>query len=281
MGILSGIGGAISDFGSAAGRTLFGDNRQRNAAMAEQNTRLEGGDMLRGYAQQQMMGAQGRPTPQAQAQQLGPATRIDGSMQGQARGQMQTLADHLASVSSGQAKGAGELAIGRQAQQAAAQQFAAARMARGANAGIMARAASRQLGDLGTNAAGMAAQSALQDQANARGQLGGVLSGMRGQDLDLATQQAQLDQQRMLQQGQFGQQTNLANQAAELQNRAQNDAYSSGMFGNYLNASDAELRARMQRMAAYGAQGADRGLFGDALQAGGAVLTAYAGRPGG
>jgi len=53
------------------------------------------------------------------------------------------------------------------------------------------------------------------------------------------------------------------------------------MFGNYLNASDAELRARMQRMAAYGAQGADRGLFGDALQAGGAVLTAYAGRPGG
>ncbi|MEK9646226.1 MAG: hypothetical protein VW547_11850, partial [Alphaproteobacteria bacterium] len=68
MGILSGIGGAISDFGSAAGRTLFGDNRARNAAMAESNTRLEGGDMLRGYAQQQMMGAQGRPTPQAQAQ---------------------------------------------------------------------------------------------------------------------------------------------------------------------------------------------------------------------
>ena len=281
MGILSGIGGAISDFGSSAGRTLFGDNRARNAAMAEQNTRLEGGDMLRGYAQQQMLGAQGRPTPQAQAQQLGPATQIAQGPQGQARGQMQTLADQLASVSSGQAKGAGELAVGRQAQQAAAQQFAAARMARGANAGIMARAASRQLGDLGTNAAGMASQSALQDQANARGQLGGVLSGMRGQDLDLATQQAQLDQQRMLQQGQFGQQTNLANQAAELQSRGLNDAYASGMFGNYLNASDAELRARMQRMGAYGAQGADRGLFGDALQAGGSVLAAYAGRPGG
>lgn len=254
---------------------------QQQQEEAAQRTQLEGGGMLRDYAQQQMMGAQGRPTPQAQAAQLGQAATIAQGPQGQTRGQMQTLADQLASVSSGQSKGAGELAVGRQAQQAAAQQFAAARMARGANAGIMARAASRQLGDIGTNAAGMASQSALQDQANARGQLGGVLSGMRGQDLDLATQQAQLDQQRMLQQGQFGQQTNLANQAAELQNRQQNDAYSSGMFGNYLGTSDAELRARLQQYGIDAARPKDPGFLGNLLQMGGAALAAYAGRPGG
>lgn len=281
MGILGGIGNFVAGAASSAGDFLFGNNDARDDAMAERHTQLQGADTLRGYAEGQMMGAQGRQAPRANAAQLGQAAQIAQGPQGQARSQMQTLAGQLAGVSNGTQRGAGELAVGRQAQQAAATQFANARMARGANSGIMARAAARQLGDLGTNAAGMASQSALQDQSNARGQLAGVLGGMRGQDIDLANAQAQLNQQRMLQQGQFDQQTGLANQAAQLQQSGLNDAYSSGMFQNYLNTSDAELRARMQRMAAFGAQPKDGGVVGGALQAGGQALAAYAGSGGG
>lgn len=267
-------------FWGDVGRTIFGDNRARDGAMAESNTRLQGADTLRNYAQQAMNTAQNRAAPMAAAAQLGPAATIATGPQADARGRMATLADQLAAQSSGAARGAGEMAVGRQASQAAAQQFAAANMARGANSGIMARAAARQLGDLGTNAAGMAGQAAMQDQANARGQLGGVLSGMRGQDLELAGQQAQLDQQRMLQQGQFAQQAALANQGAQLQQTGMNDAYGNNMFQNYLNTSDAELRARMQRMGGFASQPRDRGIFGDALQAGGQALAAYAGSGG-
>jgi hypothetical protein len=150
-------------------------------------------------------------------------------------------------------------------------------MARGANAGIAARAASRQLGDMGTNAAGMASQSALQDQAAARAGLGGLLGQLRGQDLDLAAQNAQLQQQRDMMQGQFGQQTAMANQAAALQQTGMNDQYGLGLMGQYLNTSDAELRARVARAQALAAQGRDGGLFGAGLQAAGGYITARGG----
>ena len=134
---------------------------------------------------------------------------------------MQTLADQLAGVSSGAQKGRRRLAVGRQAQQAAAQQFAAARMARGANAGDHGPDASRGSGDLGTNAAGIVAQSALQDQTNACGQPAACCRACAARPRPRDANRR--NQQRMLQQGQFGQQANLANQAAGLQNRAQND----------------------------------------------------------
>lgn len=249
-------GNAATDGG--VGRWLFGDNRARDAAMDPKNFQMEGANYLRDYASQQLNGAQGRGAPLlGQGQQV----QLDPRQQAMARAQMQGLADQYQGVASGQQRGAGELAVGRQMQQAAAAQFAGANMARGSNAGIMARAASRQLGDMGTNAAGMASQSALQDQANARAGLGGLLSGMRGQDLDLASQDALLAQQR-----------NLANQQSQLQTRGQNDQYGLGLMGQYANVSAEELRARAQRAAAL-AGNPDKGNFGQLLQIGGQAAT--------
>lgn len=85
------------------------------------------------------------------------------------------LADQLQQVSTGQAKGAGELAVDRQVGQASAAQQALARMSRGSNAALAARQAARTTADIGAQGAGQAAQSALSDQVNARNQLAGVL----------------------------------------------------------------------------------------------------------
>lgn len=249
-------------------------NRARAVATERnQGFRLQGADWMRDYAGGQLNNAQNRGAPTSQMYQLGARTQIDGAQQAQARGQMQALADSYQRTASGQQAGAGELAVNRQRDAAAAQQFAAANMSRGANAGIMARVASRQLGDLGTNAAGMASQQALADQAAARGQLAGVLGSMRGQDLDYATQQAQLDQQRMMQQGQFGQQTNLANQAAALQQRGMNDQYGLGMLGQLGDISGRELDARTRRYAADASRPPEPDRFGQFLSMAGQAAT--------
>lgn len=265
MGMMGDGGGYVGQAAGWAGRKLFGDNRAVDDANRAENFQMEGAGYLRDYASQQLNGVQGRGAPLLGR---GAQVQLDPRQQAMARAQMQGLADQYQGVASGQQRGAGELAVGRQMQQAAAAQFAGANMARGSNAGIMARAASRQLGDMGTNAAGLASQSALSDQTAARQGLGGLLSGMRGQDLDLASQDAQLAQQR-----------HLANQQAQLQSRGLNDQYGLGLMQQYANVSAEELRARAQRAAGLNAQPRDGGLFGSAMQAGGSAMTAYAGRP--
>jgi hypothetical protein len=267
-------GGWIGRAGDSVGRFLFGDNRERDAAMAEQNFRMEGGDQLRQYAMGQLGGVQGRQAPMAQAAQLGQAAQLAGGPQDQVRAQQMGLMAQMAGVAGGTQMGAGELATRRQAQQQAAQMFAGQNMARGSSAATAARSTARGLGDLGVNAAGMASQSALTDQANARGQLAGLMGQTRGQDLDLAGQNANFNQQRMLQQGGFNQQTNLANQGAQLQQRGMNDQYGLGLMGQYANVSQAELQARMARA---GMLPQDRGMFGDLMQMGGTLGAAYLG----
>lgn len=258
---------AIRDkgFRDQAKSWLFGSG-DKDAALGAGNFQLQGGDALRNYAMGQMQGAQGRGAPSAQAAQLGPAAQLNAGPQDQWRTQQMALAQQMAGVAGGTQMGAGEMAARRQANQQAAQLAGNTMLARGGNAGIMGLAAARGLGDLGVNAAGMAAQSAMTDQANARAGLAGLLGQGRGQDLDLAGQNAAFDQQRMLQQGAFGQQTNLANLQAMLAQRGMNDQYALGMLGGATNVSAEELRARMARA---GLLGQDSGHFADLLQMGG------------
>lgn len=208
-------------------------------------------DFLRQQFQSGAAGAQGRGAPMAGQVQ------INQGPQGEVRGREMALADQLTGVSTGQQMGAGELAVRRQMAQALAGTQAAQRMARGSNAAIGARAAARAAGDMGVNAAGMSAQQALADQAAARGQLGGLLGGIRGADLGLATSQAGLEQQ-----------TNLANQGASLQQRGMNDALQLGMLGGLTDAERAQMQGQM------GLQGlrlspGQQGYLGDILQMGG------------
>lgn len=239
------------------GNWLFGwgDSARARSALDPSNFQLQGGGMLRGYTQGQLNGAQGRQAPSIG----GP----NGADQYQSRAGQMDLAGQLSRVATGQQAGAGELAINRQANQAAARQFAAQNMARGSNAATATRAAANQLGDLGTNAAGMSQQAALSDQAAARGQLAGVYDSMRGQDLGFAG---------------MGQQAAMANQNAALQQRGMNDQYGLGLMGAYNQMDQQELQARMAR-AGMLQQANTGGMFGDLLQAGGMLGAAYLGRP--
>lgn len=189
---------------------------------------LQDAGYLRDYIKGRLGGIEGRQAPQVGA------ARIAGGPQGQWRGQQMSLAQQLAGVASGQQKGAGELAVGRQFAQGTAAQMAAARMARGAGAAQGARAAARGIGNMTVDASGAAQRAALDDQTAARGLLAGVLGQGREQDIGLASGQAGLDQQ-----------ANLANQAAKLQQMGMNDAQIAQMLGQLYGISATEMQGRI------------------------------------
>lgn len=218
---------------------LFGDNSQRNDALDRNNFAIGSGGTMRNFARGEMNGAQGR----------GPA-QMDPVQQAQIRARQLQLADSLGQVVSGATPGAGELAANRQAQAGRSSMFAGGSMARGANAGIAARATARGLGNLAVDASGQAQQAAMGDQNAARGQLAGLLDSTRGADLSMAN----------------------ANLSADVNQRQMNDAYGNNMFRNFFDVNNAELQARMQRAASANGQPIDHGAIGGLLsQAGQAV----------
>lgn len=180
------------------------------------------------------------------------APQMNAGQSDQTRGQQGQLAGMLFQQAQGNRPGAGEMAVNRQVGSAMAQQTSAAQMARGANAALAARNAARSTADIGVNGAGMAAQAQMQDQTNAQNQLGGLLGGMRSQDIGVAqgNQQAQMQQQQL-----------------QLQALAQ-----------MLNVDVATLQQDLaKRQLAAG----DKGMLPGLLQMGGSALAAYAGKPGG
>lgn len=93
---------------------------------------------------------------------------------------------NLNRTASGQQMGAGELATQRQYANAIAAQQAGARMARGGNAALAYRNAANQTAALGSSAAGVGQQAAMQDQANAQSQLAGLTAAGRQADFNTA-----------------------------------------------------------------------------------------------
>ncbi len=178
------------------------------------------------------------------------APQMNTAQSDQSRGEQNQLAQMLFRQSTGQQAGAGELAVNRQVGNAQANQTATAQMARGANAALAGRTAARMNADIGVNGAGQAAQAQMQDQTNARSQLGGLLDATRGQDVQVAgaNQQAQLAQQ----------QAQLAGLAQML-----------GVDQATLTAALGKAQAQMQ----------DKGVAGGLIQTGGQILAQYAGRP--
>lgn len=251
-------------------------------------------DYIINQVQQGIAGAGNRQAPQAGRTMVGSVARgtadqLDPTQANEARARMNQLADMQFRIATGQQQGAGELAAQRQAVRAAAAQQAMAASQRGGNAALAARTAARNQADIGVGAAGMAQQAALQDQANAMGQLGGVLGTMRGQDLDMASQNAQLRQQmnlanlsaenqRIFQQAGLDQATSLANMQARLQTMGLNDQAALGYLSQLLGMNQAELAARMGQEQANMAQ---KGFFGDLLAAGGSLGATWLGKPSG
>lgn len=225
MGFMSGL----RDFGSGLKDTIFG-----GAAGNNMPTKTQTGEQQRGY----LTGMLGRSAPQ-----------MDATQANQSRGQMQGLASQLQAITSGGAKGAGEMAVDRQVGQATAAQQAQAQMARGANAALAARTAARTTADLGVTGTGMAQQAALQDQSNAQGQLAGLLGNMRQGDIGVAgaNQQAQMQQQQV----------------------------QLGALAQMLGVDRTELDAAMNK-ANVNAQ--DKGILGGLIGGAGAIGAAYAGK---
>ena len=242
-----------------------------------------------------IQGAQNRQAPQAGNTQIGPvaqgqASTIDQGRYNDWRTQQMNLAQQLGQVASGQQAGAGELAVQRQIQQGLAGQQAQARMARGgANPALAFRNGAAQSAALASTGAGMGQQAAMQDQANARAQLAGVLGQGAGQDIGIAQGNAQLQQQMNLQnldaknqaifqQAQLNQSTSLANMQARLQTMGLNDQQIQAYMQQLLGMDQATLAARMQQEQASMNQ---QGFLGDLLSAGGTVGAALLGRPSG
>jgi hypothetical protein len=208
--------------------------------------------------------AQQRQAPQAAGASVGPAAAIDTSRGDQFRSQEMALAGQLSGVASGQQRGAGELAARRAGRDALGNVLGTATMARGANAAGAGRAAARGAAQVGLNTAGAAAQAAAGDQAQARGQLAGVLSQGRTQDLATAGQNAAAQNQAQLTQAQLTQQTQLENMRARLQSMGMSDEvigrYLAGLTG--INTAEAQMRT------------GDNGLLPGLLQSGGQILGA-------
>lgn len=224
-------------------------------------TRGQNADYVDGFLKNQLGGVNQRLAPQVQAQQ------VDGSQQGQIRDQQLGQAQYLQGIMQGNHAGAGEMAVNRQVGQASAAQQAAARMARGANAALAARTAARNTADIGVAGAGQAAQAQMADQQQAAGQLGQALSGIRGQDLSFAGQNAQ-----------FRQQAGQQNQDAMLRQMMMNDQASSGYLGQLMGLDAQQFQAEMAKrnMAAQ-----DQGHLGTLLQIGGTLAGAAVGGPAG
>lgn len=208
--------------------------------------------------------------PQAQAAQLGQAAQLATGPQDQFRGQQMQTANYLHGILTGNQAGAGEMAVNRQVGQATAAQQAAAQMARGSNAALAARNAARNTADLGVNGAGMAAQAQMSDQQNAAGQLGALLGQGRQQDIGIAGQNAELQQQRMLQQGAFNQQANMLNPQLNLQQQGMNSQYLAQLLGMDQTQFQNEMAKRGLAMQ-------DTGILPGLLQAGGAVAASAVG----
>lgn len=168
------------------------------------------------------------------------------------RGQQQQLGDMLFKTASGQAPGAGELAVQRGINSAQAGQVSMAQMARGANTAMAMRNAARNAADIGVNGAGQRGIAQLNDKTAAQSQLGQLLGTQRAQDIQVAG----------------------ANQQAELAQRQ----LQLGALAQMLGVDQAQLQ---QELAKKGIDMNDKGMLGSLLQIGGQIGAAYAGKPSG
>lgn len=151
---------------------------------------------------------------QAQAAQLGPSATIAAGPQDQFRARQMTLAEQLGAGAIGQGPSAAQAQLKLATDRNMAQSLALALGARGGNQAAAMKQAQMQRALIGQEAGGQSAVLAAQEQQAAQQSLGQLLGTGRGADIGLATNQAGLQQQTALQQGNFAQQAALANQGA-------------------------------------------------------------------
>lgn len=167
-------------------------------------------------------------------------TLIDQNQIGGLRDQQQAAINGLAAAAAGNVPSPAELQAQRQAQIAGAQQFGqAAALQGGMSSGGALRNALQGSAQLQGDIANQGAILRAQEQANARNALVGALSGARGQEQDLATGQAGLNQQ-----------NNLANLTAQLNNSGQNLDWMKALLSGQLQSQNTAVTGQGQVAAA-------------------------------
>jgi hypothetical protein len=190
---------------------------------------IPGAQDTAGRLQQGATDAAGRAGATSQAAQM------DGGAQQQLRDQQSALANALMAQASGQGPSLAQQQLKQATDRGIQQQMAAAAAQGGAGRGGALLALNNQASQARQQAASDSAGLALNEQLGARNQLGQVLAGARGQDMAYAGQNAQLQQQ-----------TNLANQQAEMQQRGMNDNLVSFYTQQGMSLAQAQQQAAMQ-----------------------------------
>lgn len=215
------------------------------------------------------------------------AATINTQPQGQFRQGQQDLAGSLQGVISGTAgPSVAELQGQRSLARNIAGQMSMAAGARGPNIALARRTAAMNAGQLGAQSAADSALLRAHETAQARDQLGGVLSAGRGADIGLATGQAGLEQQTGLanqgaqlatNQGNLNAAltTGQANLGSQLTSRAQDINEQAGIRGD-ITAQQGQLYGADKAVADINAKGKDRviGLGKDVINAGIGALPA-------
>jgi len=153
------------------------------------------------------------------------AAKIERAQEQQVRAQQQTLIGQLQAQSAGEGPSLAGAQLKTAQNRNLAQQLAIAGQSRGGNAALQQRQLQQNMAVSGQELANQSAQARMQEQLSAREQLANVLQTTRGQDTNLATSQAGLEQAafsqtsaqdsaRNLTQGGIDAQTMLANTAA-------------------------------------------------------------------
>jgi len=221
------VGGAIFGTGENAGILGTGQYKAKGQNIDEKAFK-DNEELKKRQAefQKQLADIQARKAQQVQAAQInmGPQDQFRNAQMG------------LVSQLQNQAAGQGPSIAQMQLQQGADRNLAnaIAMRAGGQGGGLAMRNIAQQRADIGQQLAGQAGIQRLQEQQQAQQMLGGVAGGARGQDIGLATEQAQL-----------GQQAALANQNAALQQTALNDKMA-GFYNTGLADLDMAQRSAAQ-----------------------------------
>lgn len=239
----SGIGNTLSGTSKDAGVLGLGQFKAGGVDINDKAfTDTTKSDALKAQFAAQLAASQGRKGPTMTAANVGSANQMQAAGVNMApQAQFRTQQYQLAQALQDQANGKGpslaqsQLQAGtdRNIQQAMALQASQ----RGTNAGQGLRQVAQQTAQANQQQAQQSADLRMQEQMQARGQLGAVLDSGRGQDIGLAENQAGLQQQAnqanmgaqnemQLAQAQLQQQANANNQNASLQQTQLNDAQS-------------------------------------------------------
>lgn len=222
--------------------------------------------------------AQGRQAQTMQGAQIGSAAQIEQTQQAQIRGQQLAAIGQLQQQAAGNGPSAAQAQLKMGADRAMASNLA---MAAAGGTAASARQAAFNNASAVQDMAGQSAALRAQEQQAAMGQLVGATQGARAQDIGLATDQAQLNQQTSLTQASLNQDTAKTNLLTGIDQQKQKDTMIAQYVAQGLTLDAAQRQAEIQQ-AQFNAEllarqaAADKGVAMQSSQAAGQTAGAIA-----